>query len=302
MQDNKLETISNLFEGKEIRSVWDAEKEEYFFSVVDVIRALTNSERARKYWNDLKAKLNQEGSQLSEKIGQLKIQSKDGKYYNQEVLDTQGILRLIESVPSPKAEPFKLWLANLGSERIDEVFDPEIAVNRAVDYYRAKGYDDKWIKARLTGVVDRRKLTDIWKENGITKDYEYGILTNEIYQEWSGMKASEYKEFKGIRKESLRDNMTDIEVALTDLGEIATRELAKEHKPYGLKENREIAKRGGRIAKNTRKDLEKELGRTVITKQNALNYKYLDDNKITKKNQLSEKDTEKLKEKNNTEE
>lgn len=147
----------------------------------------------------------------------------------------------------------------------------------------ANGYDDNWIKARLTGVVDRRKLTDVWKENGITKDYEYGILTNEIYQEWSGMKASQYKEYKGLRKESLRDNMTDIEVALTDLGEIATRELVKEHKPYGLKGNREMAKRGGKIAKNTRDDLEKELGRTVITKQNALNYKYIDSNKLDKK-------------------
>ena len=303
MENNKLETISNLFEGNEIRSFWDAEKEEYYFSVVDVIRALTESTDSKDYWYRLKKRMTEEEkSELSTKCRQLKLKSKDGKFYSTDTLDTKGILRLIESVPSPKAEPFKLWLAQMGKERIDEVFDPELAVNRAVDYYRAKGYDDKWIKARLTGVVDRRKLTDIWKENGITKDYEYGILTNEIYQEWSGMKASEYKEFKGIRKESLRDNMTDIEVALTDLGEIATRELAKEHKPYGLKENREIAKRGGKIAKNTRKDLEKELGRTVITKQNALNYKYLDDNKITKKNQLSEKDTEKLKEKNNTEE
>lgn len=166
----------------------------------------------------------------------------------------------------------------------------------------ASGYDDKWIKTRLTGIVDRFKLTDVWKESGITKNYEYGILTNEIYQEWSGMKAAQYKEYKGLRKESLRDNMTDIEVALTDLGEIATRELVKEHKPYGLKENREIAKRGGRIAKNTRDNLEKELGRTVISKQNALNYKYLDDNKLNKKEQLKEKTKKKLGETNNTEE
>ena len=302
MKDNKLETISKLFEGKEIRSVWDAEKEEYFFSVVDVINALTDSKEPRKYWSVLKNRLKKEGSQLTTKCSQLKMKAPDGKLRMRDVLNTKGILRLIESVPSPKAEPFKLWLAQMGKERIDEVFDPEIAVNRAVDYYRAKGYDDKWIKARLTGVVDRRKLTDIWKENGITKDYEYGILTNEIYQEWSGMKAGEYKEYKGIRKESLRDNMTDIEVALTDLGEIAARELAKEHKPYGLKENREIAKRGGKIAKHTRNDLEKELGRTVITKQNALNYKYVDDNKLTKKSQINEKSLRKLKEKNNTKE
>ena len=174
---------------------------------------MTNSERARKYWNDLKIKLKQEGSQLSEKIGQLKLKSKDGKFYNTDILDTNGILRLIESIPSSKAEPFKLWLAKMGDERISEVFDPELAVNRVVDYYRNRGYNDKWIKSRLTGVVDRRKLTDLWKENGITKDYEYGILTNEIYKEWSGMKASQYKEYKGLRKESLRDNMTDIEVA-----------------------------------------------------------------------------------------
>ncbi len=194
-----------------------------------------------------------------------------------DVLDTKGILRLIESVPSPKAEPFKLWLASLGSERIDEVFDPELAVNRAVEYYRKRGYDDRWIKARLTGIVDRFKLTDVWMASGIMKDYEYGILTNEIYKSWSGMKASEYKEFKGLRKESLRDNMTDIEVALTDLGEIATRELAKEHKPYGLKQNKEIAKRGGNIAKITRDNLEKELGRTVISNKNSLAYKYIDE-------------------------
>ena len=281
--NNKLETISNLFEGDEIRSIWDNEKEEYYFSVVEVIVALTKSDRPRKYWNDLKKKLENEGSELSEKIGQLKLKSKDGKFYNQDVLDMKGILRLIESVPSPKAEPFKLWLASLGSERIDEVFDPEIAINRAVEYYRKRGYDDKWIKARLTGIVDRFKLTDVWKESGIVKDYEYGILTNEIYKSWSGMKASEYKVYKGIRKESLRDNMTDIEVALTDLGEIATRELAKEHKPYGLKQNKEIAKRGGNIAKITRDNLEKELGRTVISNKNFLNYEYIDEKLIKDK-------------------
>ncbi len=278
MDNNKLETISNLFEGSEIRSIWDSEKEEYYFSVVDIIEALTDSNIPRNYWSDLKRKLKQEGSQLHENIVQLKMKSqKDGKSYLTDTLDTKGILRLIESIPSPKAEPFKLWLAQMGNDRIDEVFDPEIAINRAVDYYRSRGYSDEWIKARMTGVVDRRKLTDVWKENGITKDIEYGILTNEIYKEWSGMKASEYKEFKGIRKESLRDNMTDIEVALTDLGEIATREIAKEHKPYGLKENIKIAKMGGNVAKVARDNLEEKLGKTVITKNNALNYKYLDD-------------------------
>lgn len=288
-----MKTISNLFEDSEIRSVWDSEKEEYYFSVVDVVGALTSSKEPRKYWSVLKTRLKKEGSELTTNCSQLKLKSADGKYYNQDVLDTKGILRLIESIPSSKAEPFKLWLAKVGDDRINEVFDPELAVNRVVDYYRSRGYDDKWIKSRLTGVVDRRKLTDLWKENGITKGYEYGILTNEIYKEWSGMKASQYKEYKGLRKESLRDNMTDIEVALADLGEIATRELVKKHKPYGLRENKEIAKRGGKIAKNTRNDLEKELGETVITSKNALEYKYLENNK-----KLRKQYTKKLKENN----
>ena len=277
MSKDKLETISNLFEGNEIRSVWNNEKEEYYFSVVDVISALTNANIPRNYWSDLKRKLKEEGSQLHGKIVQLKMKSKkDGKNYLTDTLDTKGILRLIESVPSPKAEPFKLWLANLGSERIDEVFDPEIAINRAVDYYRKRGHSDKWIKDRLDGIVDRKRLTDVWKDGGITKNYEYGILTNEIYQEWSGMKASEYKSFKGLRKESLRDNMSDIEVLLTDLGETATRELAKKHKPYGLEQNKKIARMGGNTAKVARDDLEKKLGESVITKNNNLNYNYIE--------------------------
>ena len=279
MSKDKLETISNLFEGNEIRSIWNNEKEEYYFSVVDVISALTNNdyEKSRNYWKWLKNKLNEEGSQLVSDTNQLKMKSKkDGKNYLTDTLDTKGILRLIESVPSPKAEPFKLWLANLGSERIDEVFDPEIAINRAVDYYRKRGYSDKWIKDRLDGIVDRKRLTDVWKDGGITKNYEYGILTNEIYQEWSGMKASEYKVFKGLRKESLRDNMNDIEVLLTDLGETATRELAKKHKPYGLEQNKKIARMGGNTAKVARDDLERKLGESVITKNNNLNYKYIE--------------------------
>ena len=279
MSKDKLETISNLFEGNEIRSIWNNEKEEYYFSVVDVISALTNNdyEKSRNYWKWLKNKLNEEGSQLVSNTNQLKMKSKkDGKNYLTDTLDTKGILRLIESVPSPKAEPFKLWLANLGSERIDEVFDPEIAINRAVDYYRKRGYSDKWIKDRLDGIVDRKQLTDVWKDGGITKNYEYGILTNEIYQEWSGMKASEYKAFKGLRKESLRDNMSDIEVLLTDLGETATRELVKKHKPYGLEQNKKIARMGGNTAKVARDDLERKLGESVITKNNNLNYKYIE--------------------------
>ena len=281
MGKNKLETISNLFEGKEIRSVWDAEKEEYFFSVVDVISALTDSNIPKRYWTDLKRKLTDEGSQLYDNIVQLKMKANDGKMRVTDTLDTQGILRLIESVPSPKAEPFKVWLAQMGNERINEIFDPEIAINRAIDYYRGRGYSDQWIEKRLKGILDRKKLTDVWKENGIKQNYEYAILTNEIYQSWSGMKASEYKDYKNIRKESLRDNMTDIEVTLTDLGEIATRELAKEHRPYGLKENKKVAQMGGNVAKVARDDLEKKLGKTIISKSNSLKYKYLDTNKKT---------------------
>ena len=281
MEKNKLKTISNLFEGKEIRSVWDAEKEEYFFSVVDVISALTDSNIPKRYWTDLKRKLTDEGSQLYDNIVQLKMKANDGKMRVTDTLDTQGILRLIESVPSPKAEPFKVWLAQMGNERINEIFDPEIAINRAIDYYRGRGYSDQWIEKRLKGILDRKKLTDVWKENGIKQNYEYAILTNEIYQSWSGMKASEYKDYKNIRKESLRDNMTDIEVTLTDLGEIATRELVKEHKPHGLKENKKVAQMGGNVAKVARDDLEKKLGKTIISKSNSLKYKYLDTNKKT---------------------
>lgn len=277
MDNNKLETISNLFEDKEIRSVWDSEKEEYYFSVVDVISALTDSKEPRKYWSVLKNRLKKEGSEVTTFCSQLKMLAPDGKMRLRDVLDTKGILRLIESVPSPKAEPFKLWLASLGSERIDEVFDPEIAVNRAVEYYRNKGYTDEWIKARLTGIVDRFKLTDVWKEGGINKPIEYALLTNEIYKGWSGMKACEYKKLKGIRKESLRDNMTDIEVALTNIGEIATRDIAREERPQGLKENLKVAKRGGGVAKGAKDLYEKETKKSAISKSNSLNYKYIDD-------------------------
>lgn len=190
------------------------------------------------------------------------------------------MLRLKPCHLSLKREPFKIWLAKVGSERIDEVFDPEVAINRAINLYRKKGFDDIWIEKRLKSILDRNKLTDVWKENGINEPLEYAILTNEIYKTWSGMKSQEYKSFKGIRKESLRDNMSDLEVLLTDIGETATRELAKEHKPYGLKQNREIAKRGGQIAKNTRDDLEKELGKSIVTSDNNLNIKYLDENKL----------------------
>ncbi len=278
MKENKLQTISNLFDEKEIRSIWDSEKENYYFSVIDVISALTDSNIPRRYWTDLKRKLLDEGSQLYENIVQLKMRSqKDGKNYLTDVLDTKGVLRLIESIPSPKAEPFKLWLANLGSERIDEVFDPEIAANRVVNYYRSKGYSDEWIKKRLISIVDKFKLTDIWKDGGIEKPVEYALLTNEIYKGWSGMKASEYKAYKGLRKESLRDNMTDIEIALTNIGEIAARDIATTERPYGLKENMNVAARGGKVANDARKSYEKETKKSAISKENILNYQYVNE-------------------------
>ena len=278
---NKLETISNLFEENEIRSIWDSEKEDYYFSVIDVIGALTDNDyqKSRNYWKWLKNKLNTEGSELVSNTNQLKLKAQDGKMRETDVLDTKGIFRLIESIPSSKAEPMKLWLANLGSERINEVFDPELAINRAVTYYRNKGYTDEWIKARLTGIVDRFKLTDVWKEGGITKPIEYAMLTNEIYKGWSGMKASEYKAYKGIRKESLRDNMTDIEVALTNIGEIAARDIARAEHPEGLHENLKVAKRGGQVANDARKSYEKETKKSAISNKNALKYQYMDERK-----------------------
>lgn len=276
MKDDKLETISNLFEGREIRSIWDSEKEEYYFSVVDVIGALTDSNIPKRYWSDLKRRITEEGSELYENIVRLKLKAQDGKLRETDTLDTKGILRLIESVPSPKAEPFKMWLASLGSERIDEVFNPEIAIDRAIDYYRKKGYSDEWIEVRLKSILNRKKLTDVWKEGGITKPMEYAMLTNEIYKGWSGMKVSEYKAYKNIRKESLRDNMTDIEVALINIGEIAARDIAREEKPQGLKENIKVAKRGGGVAKGARDLYEKETKKSAISKENSLNYQYVD--------------------------
>ena len=278
MKQEKLEIITNLFEDKEIRSIWDSEKEDYYFSVVDVISILTDSRDPSDYWTTLKRRLiNNEGSQLPTNCRRLKFKAKDGKLRNTDVLDTKGILRLIESVPSSKAEPFKVWLANLGNERINEVFDPELAINRAVNYYRNKGYNDEWIKKRILGIIDRFKLTDIWKDGGISKPVEYALLTNEIYKSWSEMKANEYKAYKGIRKESLRDNMTDIELALTNIGEIAARDIAKSERPQGLSENIKVAKRGGNVANTARVSYEKETKKLAISKDNSLNYKYIDE-------------------------
>ena len=284
MNQEKLETIVGLFEGKEIRSIWDSEKEDYYFSVVDVVNALANPKDARKYWSVLKSRLKKEGSEVTTNCSQLKMLAPDGKMRLRDAMKTNDILRLIESIPSPKAEPFKMWLANLGSERIDEVFDPSITVERAIDTYRAKGYDEDWIIKRIKGIQDRKKLTDVWQDNGITENVEFAILTNEIYKEWSGMTAKQYKSYKGLRKESLRDNMSDLEVLLADIGETTTRELAKKHKPYGLDQNKKIAKSGGEIAKHTRKEIEEKLGESVITNQNALDYTYIEDKElITKK-------------------
>ena len=285
MKGNKLQTISNLFEGKEIRSVWNSEKEEYYFSVIDVVSVLTESNDPSHYWRTLKSRMIKEGNETVTNCDTFKLRAKDGKMRNTDMLDTKNILRLIESIPSPKAEPFKMWLASLGSERIDEVFDPEKAINRAVNYYRNKGYDDEWIKKRLTGIVDRFKLTDIWKAGGIEKPIEYAMLTNEIYKGWSGMKASEYKAYKGLRKESLRDNMTDIEIALTNIGEIAARDIADSERPQGLKENMKGAARGGKVANDARVSYEKETKKSAISNKNALNYQYKDDNKLIDKKQ-----------------
>ena len=278
--DNKLATITQLFDGKEIRSIWDAEKEDYYFSVVDVIETLTDSNIPKRYWTDLKRKLIDEGSELYEKIVRLKMRAQDGKMRETDTLDTKGIFRLIESIPSPKAEPFKMWLAKLGSDKIDEAFDPSKGIDQMIDFYLKKGYSLEWIEARIKAIIDRKKLTNTWKENGVTEGVEYAILTNDIYKEWSGMSAQEYKSYKGIRKENLRDNMTDLEVAITNIGELATREIAKNEKPTGLSNNRKVAKRGGGVAKRTKDFFEEETGSKVISKDNALNYQYLDDDKL----------------------
>lgn len=277
MEESKMHLINKLFNKETIRTVWDKEQEKYYVSVVDVVGVLSGSDRPRKYWSDLKRKLIQEGNEVSEKIGQLKLKSKDGKYRTTDICDIEEMFRIIESIPSKNAEPIKQWLAKLGSERINEVFDPSLTVQRAIDTYRKKGYPEEWIIRRIKSIQDRKKLTDVWNEHGVTEESEYAILTNEIYKKWSGMTASEYKAFKGLRKESLRDNMSDIEVVLSDLGEIATREITKKKNPIGLKQNLEVARCGGNIALNTRKNLENELQESIVTNSNALNYQYMDD-------------------------
>ena len=279
MNQDKMHLINKIFNNETIRTVWDKEKGKYYISVIDVVGVIAESENPRKYWSVLKTRLKKEGNELATSCSQLKLKSSDGKYYNTDVVDIEGMFRIIESIPSKNAEPIKQWLAKLGSERIDEIFDPSIAAQRSIDLYRAKGFDEKWISKRIQNIQDRKELTDVWKENGITEGKEFAILTNEIYKTWSGMTAKEYKEYKGLRKESLRDNMDNIEVSLTDISEEVTKRLAKKTKPKGLKENIIVARQGGQVAKNTRDEIENLLGESVVTNQNNLNYKYIDENK-----------------------
>jgi hypothetical protein len=280
MSQDKMYLINKIFENDTIRTVWDDEKEKYFISIVDVVRALTDSTNPRHYWNVLKGRLKDEGNELVTNCDQLKLKSSDGKYYKTDVVDIEGMFRIIESIPSKNAEPIKQWLAKLGSERIDEVFDPSISVQRSIDLYRAKGYDEKWIAERIKNIQNRKELTDIWKDGGIVESKEYAILTNEIYKTWSGMTASEYKRYKNIRKENLRDNMSDIEVALTDIGEITARDIAKKERPIGYKDNRKAAIRGGEVAKKTKEFYEEATGLSAVTSENALDYKYVDNKRL----------------------
>ena len=274
MNQDKMHLINKLFNNETIRTVWDNEQEKYFISVVDIVRILTDSDNPQVYWRVMKKRLKDEGNETVTNCNAFKLKAQDGKYRMTDVVDIEGMFRIIESIPSKNAEPIKQWLAHLGKERIYETFDPSITVQRAIDTYRAKGYPEEWIIKRIKGIQDRKKLTDTWNEHGVSTEKEYAILTNEIYKEWSGFTAKEYKNYKGLRKESLRDNMTDIEVALADLGEIATRELAKKKNPSGLEENRKIARKGGNVSKVARNQLELELNESVISKDNYLNYEY----------------------------
>ena len=284
-----MQLINKLFNNETIRTIWDKDEEKYYISIVDIVGVISGSNRPRKYWSDLKKNLIKDGFEVSEKIGQLKLKSQDGKYRMTDVCDIEGMFRIIESIPSKNAEPIKQWLAHLGKERVDETFDPSIALQRAIDLYRTKGYDEEWIAKRMKSIQERKKLTDVWKENGIESNIEYAILTNEIYKEWSGMTAKEYKQYKGLRKENLRDNMDNIELILTDLSEEATKRLAIKQKPNGLKENIKVAKMGGHAAKVAREDIEKNLGESVVTKTNKLDYEYIEDEKVKKISEKSEK-------------
>lgn len=261
-----------LYENKEIRSVWDEEKEEWYFSIVDVVGVLTDQEKARSssiYWAVLKKRLKEEGNELLTICKQLKMKATDGKMRLTDVADMQGIFRIIQSIPSPKAEPFKLWLAEVGKERIDEIIDPELKIDRALETYQKKGYTREWINQRLQAIQVRKELTDAWEDHGIAKGTEYAILTDEITKAWSGMTTRGYKNLKGLKKENLRDNMTTLEIVLNMLAEATTTELTKAASPNGLEENRKIAKEGGGVAGNARKEIEQKTRKSVITLKNA---------------------------------
>ena len=264
--DNKIQ----IFEDKRIRTVWNEETEEWYFSVVDVIGVLTDSPNPRKYWSVLKTRLKKEGNELATNCSQLKLKSHtDGKSYKTDVADTEQLLRIIQSIPSPKAEPFKLWLAQVGRERIEETIDPELTIERALETYLKKGYTREWINQRLQAIQVRKELTDEWDARGVQKGVEYAILTDEITKAWSGMTTRKYKNLKGLTKENLRDNMSTLELVLNMLAEATTTELSKTTNPKTFKENVEIAKQGGNVAGNARKEIEEKSGRTVITSKNA---------------------------------
>ncbi|MCM1194400.1 MAG: Bro-N domain-containing protein [Firmicutes bacterium] len=261
-----------VFESKQVRTVWDAEAEEWYFSVVDIVSALTDSvdyQAARNYWKVLKNRLVAEGNETVTNCNQLKLPAADGKMRMTDVLDTKGVLRLVQSIPSPKAEPFKVWLAQVGSERLDEIADPEKAILRGADYYRAKGYTEGWINQRLQTIEMRKELTDEWKARGIQQDKDYVILTNEMTKAWSGLTVQEYKQVKGLKKENLRDNMTNIELVLNMLAEVTTTAISRREQPETFTESKMIAKRGGTVAKNARTDIEQQLGQSVISPLNA---------------------------------
>jgi hypothetical protein len=271
MSDNKIQ----LFEDKRIRTAWDEEKEEWLFSVVDVVEVLSGTDNPRRYWSDLKRKMKAEGSQLYDKIVQLKMKSADGKRYNTDVANTEQLLRIIQSVPSPKAEPFKVWLARVGSERIDETVDPELTIERALETYLKKGYTREWINQRLQAIQVRKELTDEWQDRGVQKGIEYAILTDEISKAWSGMTTREYKRLKGLKKENLRDNMSTLELVLNMLAEATTTEISKEQKPSTLRENKAVAKSGGEVAGIARREAEKRTGKPVITSKTAVDFSRL---------------------------
>ena len=264
-----METKLKVFESKQVSALWREDVEEWYFSVVDVVAILTESENPRKYWSVLKSRLKKEGSEVTTNCSQLKMLAPDGKMRMRDVMDTKGILRLVQSIPSPKAEPFKMWLAQVGSERLDEIADPEKAILRGAEFYREKGYTEGWINQRLQTIEIRKELTDEWRTRGVERDKDYAILTNEMTKAWSGLTVKEYKAVKGLKKENLRDNMTNIELVLNMLAEVTTTAISKQEQPVTFSENKTIAKRGGKVAKNARVDIEKQLGHSVISPLNA---------------------------------